>query len=199
MRYGDARQVAALLNDMFVGGNGADSIHQPISLALGAECRHNQRSRECPRSAIGTSSAQTPPTGQTQSNVKQPSTFDARVRGPARCRSINLGGRRRGSSRGTNSTPVRARRGRFCQTSESRRTPSTNEPADLRQPGELQHHQARTVADRSTARSRSRSTQRSPRSRSKTTSNTVFSFLEEFKWAKQRFRAQHCGKQPSTF
>ena len=107
MRYGDARQVAALLNDMFVGGNssGLDSPANQLSPGSGmVATTSGPGGARGPQS--GTSSTQTPPTGQTQqTSSSQPSTFDARfgaqrVAGPSTWA---------GGSNGvplTNSTPV---------------------------------------------------------------------------------------------
>ena len=80
MRYGDARQVAALLNDMFVGGNssGLDSPANQLSPGSGMVATTSGPGG-ARGSQSGTSSAQTPPTGQTQqTSSSQPSTFDAR-------------------------------------------------------------------------------------------------------------------------
>jgi general secretion pathway protein D len=77
MRYGDARQVAALLNDMFVSGNSSalDSPANQLSPGSGmVATTSGAGSARGPQS--GTGSAQTTPTGQTQQT--QPSTFDAR-------------------------------------------------------------------------------------------------------------------------
>ena len=107
MRYGDARQVAALLNDMFVGGNssGLDSPANQLSPGSGMVATTSGPGG-ARGSQSGTSSAQTPPTGQTQqTSSSQPSTFDARfgaqrVAGPSTWAGGGAG------QPGTNSAPV---------------------------------------------------------------------------------------------
>jgi general secretion pathway protein D len=81
MRYGDARQVAALLNDMFVGnsGSGLDSPTNQLSPGGGAFASSSGQSR-------GLQQNTTPSSGgtatQSQQNASSPSsTFDARFGG----------------------------------------------------------------------------------------------------------------------
>jgi general secretion pathway protein D len=78
MRYGDARQVAALLNDMFAGNNssGLDSPTNELSPGAGAVAINSS-----PKAAPG--SQQTTPPGTQQTSTPQ-SPFDARFNGQTR-------------------------------------------------------------------------------------------------------------------
>lgn len=88
MRYGDARQVAALLNDMFLGnsGNGLDSPVNQLSPGGGAVASSSGQSNVGGTQAT-TASAQTP--GGTSAQTATPTTFASRfgasqqVAGPA--------------------------------------------------------------------------------------------------------------------
>ena len=119
MRYGDARQVSALLNDMFIGGgsSGLDSPKNQLSPGSGMVASSSSQS---------TTQQATPPgqapgaSGLQQTSTSQPSSFDARfgsqrVAGPAAWAS------------GTNTSGSPCRRGHAgsSQRENSRRTPST--------------------------------------------------------------------------
>src|SRR5262249_27746758 len=87
MRYGDARQVAKLLNDMFVGNSGSDLDAPANQLAPGAgafassSMQANTRSTQATTTTTPTPTS-TPGNGQTpQGSTTQPSSFDARFGG----------------------------------------------------------------------------------------------------------------------
>ena len=70
MRYGDARQVAALLNDMFVGGNSSGLDSPANQLSPGAEWSPRPAVRGCPRFAIGHELCADATNGPDTANVK---------------------------------------------------------------------------------------------------------------------------------
>ena len=84
MRYGDARQVAELLNDMFVGSGGSDLDSPANQLSPGsgamassstpANTRNVQQSSTTPASTSAPGQAQ-------QASTSQPSNFDSRFNG----------------------------------------------------------------------------------------------------------------------
>jgi general secretion pathway protein D len=82
MRYGEAKQVATLLTDMFVGGGstGLDSPTNQLApgsgLVASSSGLSNQRNLQ-----QTTAPSQTPTTGQSQQSGSQPSSFDARFGG----------------------------------------------------------------------------------------------------------------------
>jgi general secretion pathway protein D len=84
MRYGDAKQIAALLNDMFIGGGASTGLDSPTNqLAPGGGTVATSSGGWSQRNSQQTTSlAQTPTAGQSQqSPSSQPSSFDTRFGG----------------------------------------------------------------------------------------------------------------------
>jgi general secretion pathway protein D len=84
MRYGDARQVAKLLNDMFVGSGGSDldSPANQLSPGSGAMASSSTQANTRNVQQSSTTPALTSAPGQTQqASTSQPSNFDSRFNG----------------------------------------------------------------------------------------------------------------------
>jgi general secretion pathway protein D len=84
MRYGDARQVAKLLNDMFVGASGSDLDSPANQLSPGSGPMASSSTQTNTRSVqqSSTTPPSTPAPGQAQqSSNSQPSNFDSRFNG----------------------------------------------------------------------------------------------------------------------
>jgi general secretion pathway protein D len=84
MRYGDARQVAKLLSDMFVGAGGSDldSPANQLSPGSGAMASSSTQSNTRNLQQSSTTPASTSAPGQTQqASTTQPSNFDSRFNG----------------------------------------------------------------------------------------------------------------------
>ena len=84
MRYGDARQVAKLLNDMFVGAGGSDLDSPANQLTPGSAPMASSSTQANTRGIqqSSTTPASTPTLGQAQqASTSQPSNFDSRFNG----------------------------------------------------------------------------------------------------------------------